>query len=82
MQTLLAVAELSDVVGVDALQLEAHHAAAPVRVCGPEDAQALDLGQALQRVGGQVALVGADVVHADSGEVVDRGAQADRLGDR
>ena len=78
----LAVAQLGDVVGVHARQLERDHAAAPVGVRRAEDPQALDLRQALERVGREVALVGAHPLHPDLGQVVDRRAQSDALGDR
>ena len=76
----LAVAQLGDVMRVDALDREGDDAAAMVEVGRPEEADVLDLGQPLERVGGELALVGADVLHADRSQVVDGGAEADGLG--
>ena len=78
----LAVEELGDVVRVHAVDLEGDHAAARVGVGRAETRDAGDLGEPLERVGGQLALVCADALHAERGEVVDGGAEPDGLGDR
>ena len=49
---------------------------------GPYSVMPSTSGEPLQRVGGQLALVLAHVLHADPRQVVDRGAEPDRLGDR
>ena len=54
----VAVEDLGDVVGVDALELEGDGADAVGAARRAEDAQAGDLGEALQRVVGDLALVG------------------------
>ena len=48
---------------------------------GPLIVSAGDLGDAVERVAGEIALVGAHGVHPQLGEEVDRGAQADGLRD-
>ena len=53
----VAVEDLGDVVGVDALELERDRADALGAAGRAEDAQAGDLGQALERVVGDLALV-------------------------
>ncbi len=71
-----------DVVRVHSVDRERDDAAAPVGVGGPEHADALHVGQPLERVGGELALVGADVLHPEPGQVVDRRAKPHALGDR
>ena len=75
----LAVAELGDVVRVDALDRERDDPAAAVEVGRPEERDAVDLGQPLERVGGQLALVRAHVLHAERRQVLDRRAEPHRL---
>ena len=72
------------VVGVDAAEGEAQRGAADLDVgrAVDRDVVAVALGQRVDRVGGDVHLVAADVGHADRAQVVDRGAEPDRFGDR
>ena len=78
----VAAEDLGDVVRVGDVERERDHRAAAVGVARAVERDARHLGQALERVGDEVALVGADGVHAQLGEEVDGGAQADALGDR
>jgi hypothetical protein len=77
----LPVKDLGDVVRMDALDVERDDPRAPLRRW-PEDVHSRQLGQALERVGGEGVLVLLDCLHADLGQVVDRGAHPDRLADR
>ena len=72
-----AIAQLGDVMRMDALDGEGDDAAAAVEIGGTEQGDALHLGQPLEGVGREVALVGAHALHADSGEVLHRRAEAD-----
>jgi hypothetical protein len=74
--------DLGDVVRVHAVHRERDKRAAGIRLTRPQDVQALDPVQALERVRGQRALVRADLLHADALQEADRGAQSRRLGDR
>jgi hypothetical protein len=67
---------------MDAVDRKRDHAPALLRVQRSEDPDSLHLGQALERIRGELLLVGADAVHADRRQVVHGGAQAHALGDR
>ena len=77
----VAAEDLGDVVRVDAVERERDDAAATLGVGGAVDGEPLDLAEALERVGGELALVGAHRRPCRARQEVDRGAQADRLGD-
>ncbi len=78
----VAVEDLGDVVGVDALDLEGDRAD-PLRAArGAEDRQAGDLGDPGQGVVGDLLLVGEHGVHAEAVEPAQGRGHADRLGDR
>ena len=62
----VAVEDLGDVVGVDALDLEGDRAEALRAARGAEDPQAGDLGEPRQGVVGDLPLVLADRLHAKS----------------
>ncbi len=78
----LAVEERGHVMGMDARQVEGHDAGPVV-----DRGRAIDLDvrhvllKRLERVSGQCPLVGANMVHADRGQVIERGAEADGGGD-
>src|SRR5712691_6141290 len=65
---------------MDVLDVEGDDARASLR-WRSEDAHPRQLGEALERVGGEGVLVRLDRLDADLGQVVDRGAHADRFGD-
>src|SRR3954447_7112111 len=75
------IQQLAHVVGVDAVEGERDRAATVVGRGRADDAEPLDLLQRAEGVAGELVLVLADRVHAELGEVVDRGAEADGLGD-
>jgi hypothetical protein len=77
-----AAGQLGDVVGVDALDSERRQAAPALGLSGTDDAQAGDLGEAVEHVGGERLLVSAYAVHVQRGQVVHGRAQAGGLGDR
>jgi selenocysteine lyase/cysteine desulfurase len=60
----LAADDVRDVVRVRVVARERHERAAPVGLGRPEDREARDVAQALERVGGDVALVRAHRVAA------------------
>jgi len=67
------VEHLPDVVRVHLGHLERHGAAAVLCRVGTQDPHPGDLAKRGQRVRGQGFLVRRDVVHAERGQVVDRG---------
>ncbi len=73
------VEHLPDVVRVDAVDDEGDRSPAGDGVGGPMTRTPVDLGQPVERVAGEPVLVGGDRVHADRGEVVDRGTEPDGL---
>src|SRR6516162_5617754 len=75
-----AVDDGRDIVGMGALELEGNNRA--LVLGGAEDAQRVDLAQALVRVADEGSLVRADARSADRIDVVDGGAKPDRLYDR
>ena len=75
------VEDLRDVVGMDPLHVERDDPRAPVGGRAVER-HARDLGELAERVLRELVLVLRDLVQADRLEVVDRRAEADRLGDR
>ena len=78
----VAVEDLRDVVSVHTLHLEGDDADAVVARRRAEDPEPGDVGEALQRVGAQLRLVGVGRVEADAFEPLDGRGEADRLGDR
>ena len=66
---------------MDALEGERDERAALGGIGRPVQRDAVDRAQALERVADQLALVVAHVLHADALQEIDRGAQADGLGD-
>src|SRR4051794_4993689 len=77
----VAVEDLGDVVAVNALELEGDDAGAVVPERWPEDAQARDLAEALQRVCRELDLVRVCRVQADCVEPLDGRRQTNRLPD-
>jgi hypothetical protein len=75
------VEHLGDVVRVRSLDLEGDDPG-PTVGRRPEDVHAFERLELRQRVVEQLALVPLDRIEADSGEVVDRGAEANGLCDR
>lgn len=75
-----AIEDLSEVVGVDAVDGEADDTAVLVGRSG-EETHARDRGQAGLRRGDKLLLVGGDRVPVEFGEELDGGAQSDGLGD-
>src|SRR5262245_26723369 len=74
-----AVDDGGDVVRMRALHLERDDGALVGRVA--EDADRVDLAEPLVRIADQAALVRLDARLADRADVVDRGAEPDRLDD-
>src|SRR6478609_8513878 len=70
----------SDVVGVDALELEADDAGPPIGR-GAEDADAGNLRQPVHRLRDELVLVTLDRLETDRGDVVERDPEAVGLGD-
>src|SRR6185312_10006196 len=77
-----AVGELGDVVRVDAVDRERRERAATLGVAWPDDPQPGNLGQPLEHVCGERALVIAHTLHTERVEVADGRTEPDRLGDR
>ncbi len=75
---LVAVRDGSEIVRVNTLQREGDNARAPRRRRSVQR-QAFDVAQRLVRVLGDLPLVRAYGLHAEPGEIVDRGPQADDL---
>src|SRR5688572_19569641 len=76
------VEQLGDVMGMHAVEGEADRSATIDRVLRADDRESVDLLQTPERVGGDLPLVGDDVLHPDTGEVVGRGTEPDGLRDR
>ena len=78
----VAVEDLRDVVGVDAVEREGDDAGPVVARRRAEHPQPRDLRQALQRIGAELGLVGVGGLEADPVQPLDGGRVADRLADR
>src|SRR5438067_1096744 len=74
----LHVEDLRDVVGMDAVDVERDDAGAALRGRAVQG-DARHLAQPSERVCGQLVLVRLDRVEADARQIVDRGAESDRL---
>src|SRR5674476_967908 len=78
----LRIQQLAHIVRVDAVDLEADRAAPVDGLLRSDDREAVHLLHSPERVGRDGLLVGRDGLHANAGEVVDRGTQTNSLRDR